>query len=49
MNPQLATQMRHLRLSGMVEALPLRLEQSKSAELDPLGVPLIGFSGARAL
>lgn len=36
MNPQLATQMRHLRLSGMVEALPLRLEQSKSAELDPL-------------
>jgi len=36
MNPQLATQLRHLRLSGMAEALPLRLEQTKSAELDPL-------------
>jgi len=36
MNPQLATQLRHLRLSGMAEALPLRLEQSKSAELAPL-------------
>ena len=36
MNPQLSTQLRHLRLSGMAEALPLRLEQSKSAELAPL-------------
>ena len=36
MNPQLATQLRHLRLSGMAEALPLRLEQTKSAELEPL-------------
>lgn len=36
MNPQLATQLRHLRLSGMAEALPLRLEQAKSAGLAPL-------------
>ena len=36
MNPQLATQLRHLRLSAMAEAVPLRLEQAKSAELDPL-------------
>jgi DNA replication protein DnaC len=36
MNPQLATQLRHLRLSGMAEALPLRLEQTKSAELEPI-------------
>ena len=36
MNPQLTAQLRHLRLSGMAEALPLRLEQSKSAELAPL-------------
>ena len=36
MNPQLATQLRHLRLSGMAEAVPLRLEQAKSAALEPL-------------
>lgn len=36
MNPQLDTQLRHLRLSGMVQALPVRLEQAKSAELEPL-------------
>ena len=36
MNPQLNTQLRHLRLSGFVEALPVRLEQAKSAALDPL-------------
>lgn len=36
MNPQLATQLRHLRLSGMAEALPLRLEQARSADLEPL-------------
>lgn len=36
MNPQLSTQLRHLRLSGMAEALPIRLEQSRSAELQPL-------------
>lgn len=34
MNPQLLTQLRHLRLSGMAEALPLRLEQARSAPLD---------------
>jgi len=36
MNPQLDTQLRHLRLSGMVQALPIRLEQAKSAALEPL-------------
>ena len=36
MNPQLNTQLRHLRLSGVVEALPVRLEQAKSASLDHL-------------
>jgi DNA replication protein DnaC len=36
MNPQLETQMRHLRLSGMVQALPVRLEQARSAGLDQL-------------
>jgi hypothetical protein len=36
MNPQLSTQLRHLRLSGFVEALPVRLEQAKSAALDHL-------------
>jgi DNA replication protein DnaC len=36
MNPQLETQMRHLRLSGMVQALPVRLEQARSAGLDHL-------------
>jgi DNA replication protein DnaC len=36
MNPQLDTQLRHLRLSGMVQALPVRLEQAKSADLEPL-------------
>jgi DNA replication protein DnaC len=36
MNPQLATRLRHLRLSGMAEALPLRLEQAKAAPLEPL-------------
>ena len=34
MNPQLLTQLRHLRLSGMAEALPIRLEQARSAHLD---------------
>jgi len=36
MNPQLDTQLRHLRLGGMVQALPVRLEQAKSANLEPL-------------
>jgi DNA replication protein DnaC len=36
MNPQLLSQLRHLRLSGMAEALPLRLEQARSAPLDCL-------------
>ena len=36
MNPQLATQMRHLRLSAMAEALPVRLEQARSGPLDHL-------------
>jgi DNA replication protein DnaC len=36
MNPQLDTQLRHLRLSGMAQAIPVRLEQAKSAELEPL-------------
>jgi DNA replication protein DnaC len=34
MNPQLLTHLRHLRLSGMAEALPIRLEQARSAPLD---------------
>jgi hypothetical protein len=33
MNPQLTTRLRHLRLSGMAEALPLRLEQATAAPL----------------
>lgn len=36
MNPQLATQLRHLRLSGMVQAMPVRLEQARSGGLDHL-------------
>ena len=36
MNPQLSIQLRHLRLSGMAEALPVRLEQARSAPLDHL-------------
>lgn len=36
MNPQLTTRLRHLRLSGMAEALPLRLEQAKAAPLEHL-------------
>jgi DNA replication protein DnaC len=34
MNPQLNTQLRHLRLSGFVEALPGRLQQARGAALD---------------
>jgi DNA replication protein DnaC len=34
MNPQLLSQLRHLRLSGIAEALPIRLEQARSAPLD---------------
>jgi len=34
MNPQLLSQLRHLRLSGIAEALPVRLEQARSAPLD---------------
>ena len=33
MNPQLSVQLRHLRLSGMAQALPVRLEQAQSAPL----------------
>jgi DNA replication protein DnaC len=36
MNPQLNTQLRHLRLSGLAEALPVRLEQARAAGLDPM-------------
>jgi DNA replication protein DnaC len=36
MNPQLNTQLRHLRLSGFVEALPGRVQQARSAGLDHL-------------
>lgn len=36
MNPQLNTRLRHLRLSGMVDALPLRVEQASAASLGPL-------------
>lgn len=35
MNPQLPSQLRHLRLSGIAEALPGRLQQARSAPLDP--------------
>lgn len=34
MNPQLATRLRHLRLSGMVEALPARVAQAQAGPLD---------------
>jgi DNA replication protein DnaC len=34
MNPQLLSQLRYLRLSGIAEALPVRLEQARSAPLD---------------
>lgn len=34
MNPQLTSNLRHLRLSGMAEALPLRIEQARSGPLD---------------
>jgi DNA replication protein DnaC len=33
MNPQLATRLRHLRLSGMVDALPARVAQAEAAPL----------------
>ena len=33
MNPQLSTRLRHLRLSGMVEALPARVAQAEAAPL----------------
>jgi len=33
MNPQLSVQLRHLRLSGMAQALPVRVEQAQSAPL----------------
>ncbi|MCC6177038.1 MAG: ATP-binding protein [Chloroflexi bacterium] len=33
MNPQLTTRLRHLRLSGMVEALPARVAQAQAAPL----------------
>jgi len=36
MNPQLTTRLRHLRLSGMAEALPLRIEQARAAPLEHL-------------
>jgi DNA replication protein DnaC len=36
MNPQLNAQLRHLRLSGFVEALPGRLQQARGANLDYL-------------
>lgn len=36
MTPELNTRLRHLRLSGMVEALPIRMEQARSADLAPL-------------
>jgi len=36
MNPQLTTRLRHLRLSGMAEALPLRLAQATAAPLPPV-------------
>ena len=36
MNPQLTTRLRHLRLSGMVEALPGRVAQAEAAPLPHL-------------
>jgi hypothetical protein len=33
MNAQLSTRLRHLRLSGMVEALPARVAQAEAAPL----------------
>ncbi|MGH9199723.1 MAG: hypothetical protein ACRD2A_00620 [Vicinamibacterales bacterium] len=36
MNPQLTTRLRHLRLSGMVEALPGRVVQAEAAPLPHL-------------
>ena len=36
MNPQLTTRLRHLRLSGMVEALPGRIAQAEAAPLPHL-------------
>ena len=33
MNPHLTTRLRHLRLSGMVEALPGRVAQAEAAPL----------------
>ena len=36
MNAQLTTRLRHLRLSGMVEALPGRVAQAEAAPLPPL-------------
>lgn len=36
MNPQLLTRMRHLRLSGMAQALPARLTQAQAGPLDHL-------------
>jgi DNA replication protein DnaC len=35
-NPQLNTQLRHLRLSGMVQTMPVRLEQARGGQLDYL-------------
>ena len=34
MNPQLTTQLRHLRLSGMLPTLPARVQQARGAQLD---------------
>jgi len=36
MNPQLTTRLRHLRLSGMVDALPGRVAQAEAAPLPHL-------------
>ena len=36
MNPQLTTRIRHLRLSGMVDALPGRVAQAEAAPLPHL-------------
>lgn len=36
MSTQLHSQLRHLRLSGMAEALPARLEQARGGNLDPM-------------
>jgi DNA replication protein DnaC len=36
MTPQLAARLRHLRLSGIVEALPARVAQAEAAPLSPL-------------